>query len=175
MHDAHQLGTLREEFLVFIQKQLALVVHGDYLNGNALLGGLQLPGNDVAMVLHGGDDDLIARLHLTFGKRRGQKVDAFGRTTGKDDFGRATGVDETAHRLARSLVKFRGLLGKEMHSAMHIGIHGIVFVGDGFHYTSGFLCGSSIVQIDQRLAIHFPTENGEIFSDFIDIVHNNEE
>ena len=61
---------------------------------------------------------------------------------------------------------------EEVHPAVHIGIHTIVLVHHGIHHHAWLLCGGPIVQIHQRLAIYFASQDGEIFSYLIYIVHH---
>ena len=160
-----------EEPFVFIQQQFAAVVHGDDAKHDAALGGLQLPGDDVAVVLHGGDDDLVARLHLRLAEGGRQEVDALRGASGEDDFAGRAGVDKPAHGLAAGFVQLCGLLGEEMHATVYVGVSIIVFVGDGFDHRAGFLRGGAVVQVDQRLAVDGAAEDGEVGAYLLDVVH----
>ena len=169
--DADELGLWGEEPFVFIQQQLAAVVHGDDAKHDAALGGLQLPGDDVAVVLHGGDDDLVARLHLRLAEGGRQEVDALRGASGEDDFAGRAGVDKPAHGLAAGFVQLCGLLGEEMHATVYVGVGVVVFVGDGFDHRAGFLRGGAVVQVDQRLAVDGAAEDGEVGAYLVDVVH----
>ena len=52
--DSYQAGVFSEKFAVFVEQQLAVVGHGDGAHAEAV----ELPGNDVGVVLHRGDDNL---------------------------------------------------------------------------------------------------------------------
>ena len=57
-----------------------------------------------------------------------------------------------------------GLLRKKMHTAMHIGIDRIVLVRNGIYHLTGFLCGRTVIKINQRLTIYFTRKYREISS-----------
>ena len=147
------------------------VVHGYHPEDNAALHGLQLPGDDVAVVLHRGDDDLVARLHLRQAEGGGQEVDALRGAAGEDDFVGGAGVDELAHGLAAGLMQFRGLLGEEVHAAVHVGVGVVILVGDGLDHTAGFLRRGAVVQVDQGLAVDGAAQDGEVGAYLLDVVH----
>ena len=169
--DADQFGLRGEQFLVFIQQEVAFIVHGDDAEHDAALQGLELPGDDVAVVLHRGDDDLVACLHLRLTEGGCQQVDALRGAAGEDDFVCRAGVDELAHGLAAGLVQLRGLLGEEVHAAVHVGVGVVVFVGDGLHHLAGLLGGGAVVQVDQGLAVDGAAQDGEIGAYLLDFVH----
>ena len=54
---------------------------------------------------------------------------------------------------------------------MHVSIHIQVFLAHRIQHAQGLLCGSRIIQIDQRFLIYLPLKNGEVFSNFLNVVH----
>ena len=88
---ADNAGTFGEEPFVFVEQQLATVVHRDDAKLDALAHLQQLPGDDVAVVLHGGDDDLVALAEEGFAEAGGKQVDALRGAAGEDDFVRQAG------------------------------------------------------------------------------------
>ena len=108
----------------------------------------------------------------SFAEGGGEEVDAFRGAAGEDDFVRTAGVDELAHCFAGGFMQFGGLLGKEMHAAMHVGIDGVVLVGDGVYHATGLLGSGAVIEIDQRLAIDFTGKDGEVGSYVLDVIHN---
>lgn len=165
-------GTLGEQLPVFIQQEFALVIHRNHLDGNSTLSGKQLPGNNVAMVFHHRKNHLIPLLHEFLTEAGDKQVDTLRRTTGEDNLIRAASIDETSHRLTRGLVQLCSLLRQEVHSAMHIGIHRIIFVRNGIHYLARFLRSGTVVKVNQRLAIYGAGKDGEINSHFLNIIHH---
>ena len=68
-HVAHMghtddLGLLSDERFELIQTEDAIIGDGEMVHDDASFHGLELPRDDVGVVLHLGDDDLIALLHL---------------------------------------------------------------------------------------------------------------
>ena len=116
------------------------------------------------MVFHHRKNHLIPLLHKFLTKAGDKQVDTLRRTTGEDNLIRTVGIDETSHRLTRGLVQLCSLLRQEVHSAMHIGIHRIIFVRNGIYYLARFLRSRAVVQIDQRLAIYLTGKDREISS-----------
>ena len=161
---ADEACTLREQAAVGVEVECAVVVHGDDAQVHSLALTEHLPGNDVAVVLHGRDDDFVACMAEGFAEREGQQVDAFGRAAGEDDLARRTGVDEAAHGFARLLVQFGGLLREEVDAAVYVGIHVVVFVADGFDHLARLLRRRGVVEIDERTAIDLTLKDGKIFS-----------
>lgn len=170
---ADNAGTFGEEPFVFVEQQLATVVHRDDAKLDALAHLQQLPGDDVAVVLHGGDDDLVALAEEGFAEAGGEQVDALRGTAGEDDFVGAAGVDEATDSLAAGFVEFSSLLRKEVNTAVDVGVDAVVFISDSINYASGLLGSSAVVQVDQWLAINSTGENRKISPYLFYIIHNN--
>ena len=75
-----------------------------------IYGRLQLPGDNVGMVLHRAHDDLVAFLHAALHEGRSYEVQALRCAPRKNDLAGGTGVDELPDRLAGRLVEVSGLL-----------------------------------------------------------------
>ena len=159
---AHQSGAVGEEGVVGVEVKHAAVVHGDDLEDDALPLAQQLPRHDVGVVLHRGEDDLIARFQKAFTEGGGHEVEAFGRPPGEDDFGRGTGVDEAPHRLACPFVQVGGALGEEVHTAVHVGVGLVVLRRHGFHHATRLLGGGGVVEVDERTVVDFASKDGEV-------------
>ena len=160
--DADDSGMLVEELLVLVHTKAAIVRDGNHAQTDALTGLEELPGDDVAVVLHLRDDDFVAFLHEGLSEARCHEVDALGGAARKDNLGRAAGIQETANRLARSLVQLGGLLREEMHATMHVGIYVIVLLRHRLNDLPRLLCRSGIIEIDEGvLAVEDLVENGE--------------
>ena len=140
-------------------------------NDNSPFHRLQLPRDDIRVMLHLCDDDLIASLHLTLTERLSHQIDGLRSATRKDDFLSLRGIDKLTHFFACCLVQIRCLLREIMHPAMHIGIHIEILLAHRVEHTQRFLCRRCIIQIHQRLLIYLPRQNGKIFADLIYIVH----
>ena len=139
LHNANQSGTRGKQFVHFIENKLTPVVNGYHPNGNTATGSLQLPRHNVAMVFHGGDYHLVARLHKTLAKRRCDKVDTLGCSASKDDFVIAVGIDKLANGTPSSLVQVGCLLRKIVNTSMHVGIGVEILVLHGIEHAKGLL------------------------------------
>ena len=164
MRHADNLCTLGKQLFVLIQQKLASVIHRNDFNGNPPLGSQQLPGNDIAVMLHNGENHLIPLLHKLFTEAGHKQIDTFRRTAGKDDFIRTAGIDKLPHRLTRRLVQLRSLLRKEMHTTMHIGVDRIVLVRNGVHHLTGLLRSRTVIKVNQRLTIYLTGKYRKISS-----------
>ena len=85
LRDRDQLGAVVEQLSVFIQQDLAAVVHRDHAELRALLGGELLPRHDVGVVLEVREDDLVARAEVGATPALRHEVDRLGRAAHEDD------------------------------------------------------------------------------------------
>lgn len=161
---ADNLRTFGKQLFVLVQQKFASVIHRDNFNGNPSFGSQQLPGNDVAVMFHDGENHLIPLLHKLLTEAGHKQIDTFRRAAGKDDFIRTAGMDELPYRLARCFVQLRSLLRKEMHTAMHIGIDRIVLIRNGIHHLTGFLRSRTVIKVNQRLTIYLTGKYRKISS-----------
>ena len=133
--DADDFRLFCNKRLQLIQTELSVVSNGDMLDDDTALHGLQLPGNDVRVVLHLRDENLIAWLHLTFAERAGHQIDSLRRSTGEDNLLYLLGIDKLPYLLTGCFMQIRRLLGEVMHTAVHVGIHIQVFLPHGIEHT----------------------------------------
>ena len=123
------------------------------------------------MMLHGTDNDLIAFLDHCFAKGEGEEIDTFGCATCEDNLIDRAGIDEGPHFLTAGLMEVGGLLRKEVHSAVDIGVDIVIFIHHGFYDTPWLLCRGSIVEIDKGTVVNLSGEDGEIVPYSLYIVH----
>ena len=131
----------------------AFVAEGDDAQMGAVPFAGQLPRNDVAVVLHGGDDHLVAFADVTLRERGGYQIDAFRRATGEDDFVGLAGVDESLHGLAGVFIGFGGLGGQIMGATVYVAVERCVVAAQCVDDRLGLLCGGCVVEINQRLVV----------------------
>ena len=162
MGHADDLGLLRDQPFQLIEAEQTIIGNRDMLHHNATLHGLKLPTDDVGMVLHLSDNDLIASLHLTLAERTSHKVNGLGSASCKNDLLNLAGIDKLTHFLASGLMQIGSLLREVMHPTMHIGIHIEVLIPHGVEHHERLLRGGRIVEIDQRFAIDLARQNREI-------------
>lgn len=169
--DGHESGAFAEQVLVFVQAEFAFLGDGNHPEGDAFAGGLELPGHDVGVVLHGGDNDLVAGLHAGVAKGGCDEVDRFGRAAGEDDLVRGAGVQEGLYRPARFFVRFGGPLTQVMDAPVYVGVQGVIPLFDSLDHAAGLLGGGAVVQVDERLAVYLFLQDREIVPDRIYIKH----
>ena len=128
---------------------------------------LQLPRHDVGVMLHVGDQHLVALLHKRCTEGLCHEIDALSCSTGEDHLTRLPGIDEAAHLLTGSLVQVGGLLRQVMNAAMHIGIHVQIFFAHRIEHAERLLRCCRIIKINQRLIIYFPRQDGKVFTNLI--------
>ena len=104
--DGHQLRARAEQLVQRVQSQQAVVGQwGCGEHGPASLGQL-LPGHEVRVVLHLGEQNLVAGAHVGVAPTACHQVDACGRAVGEDDLLEAGASMKAAHLLPRGVVQF---------------------------------------------------------------------
>ena len=107
---ADQSGAGCEQAFVGFEIKAALIVHGDDFDDNACTVAQELPGHDIAMVLHDGEYHFVAFMEECLAVRGCHEIEAFCGATGEDYFGCASGIDKLAYRFASCLMEVGGLL-----------------------------------------------------------------
>ena len=123
------------------------------------------------MVLHDGEDNLVALVQEGLAVAGGHQVEALGRAAGKDYLGGTAGVEKGPDALARRLVEVGGLLGEEMHAAVDVGVDGIILVRDGLDHGPRLLGGGGVVEVDERPPVDFAAEDGKVAAHLFYIIH----
>ena len=153
VRDGDEASALVEESPVCLYVQSSIVSDGDYPYFDTHASLYQLPRNDIGMVLHVANDDLVALLHESLREARSHQIDTLRGATCEDYLAGLFGTDEFSHRLSASFVQVGGRLRKEVYATMHIGIDIVILVAHGLHHASGFLRSSTIVQIHERVLL----------------------
>ena len=151
--------------LIFFQNQLAGIRERRHLQQRPSALAQHLPGHNVGMVLHGGDEDLVTGLDGAATEAAGHQIDAFGNVAGEDDFLSVGGVEKGPDLLARTLVGHRRTFRQQVHAAMDVGVVIAVAVADGVDHRLRFLHRGGIVQVHQRLAMHPLAQDRKIGAD----------
>ena len=161
--NAHQTRAAAEDLLQSLERESAVVAHGYHADAYAQPLLQELPGNDVAVMLHLAHYHLVALAHERLAETTGHQIDALCGAAGEEYLAGAACAYEAAHSLACLLVQVGGLLREEVHATVHIGIHIIIFVHHRLHHEAWLLGGGGIVKIYKRiLVIHLPAQNGEV-------------
>src|SRR4030095_4146889 len=99
-----------------------VVVERDHLESCAYLLTQDLPGDNIRVVLHGGDDNLIAPREERSAVALCDQINGLGRPADEDDLTRISSVEESSHRLPGALVGVRCTFAQRMDATMHIRI-----------------------------------------------------
>ena len=105
-----------------------------------------LPRDQVGVVLHDGDDDLVAGLEHRRRKALGDQVERLARVAGEDDFVGLGGADKVGDLLANLRDSLGGLDGQRVQATQGVGVHALVEVALGVEHTSGALRGGGAIE-----------------------------
>ena len=86
MRKGHELGARRQQPLKLIEQQLAAIIDRRDAQLRASLVAQDLPGHDIGVVLHRGDQHFVARRDLRAAVGLRDEIDAFGGPADEDDF-----------------------------------------------------------------------------------------
>jgi hypothetical protein len=130
--------------------ELAVIEDGnpDKARAAALTG--HVPGHDVGVMLHLGDDHLVAGLE---GQPCRDQIDGLGAAAREHDLLGTARIQEARERMAHGLVGLCRLVCERMQPAMHIGIGPAHGRAHGLDHDPGLLGGGRIVEIDQRVPV----------------------
>src|SRR6266481_7685861 len=145
-----------------VEQHLAAVADWRNPQPCALLFAQDLPGHDVGVMLHGGDEHFVAGMNISAAVGLRHEVDTFGGAADKDDLARIGGVEETLHRRPRRFVLFRRMFGKKMHATMDVGVVALVVLTDRINDHLGLLGRGCIVQVNQRPAANRLPEDWKV-------------
>ncbi|MNT50170.1 hypothetical protein D3C72_1870740 [compost metagenome] len=119
------------------------------------------------MVLHLGDHNIIARLHLGIAPAIGDQVNPFGRAAHKHQLFRRTGIEECRHLRADSFHTLRGFRAQGMDPAMHGRIAVAVKFHLGVNHLIRLLRTGCAVKIGKRQTVDFTGQDREIRPHFL--------
>ena len=120
VRDRHELDpALGEHRVELVERELAGLVDAQVAQLGPGLLAEELPGDDVRVVLHVGDEHLVALAHVLPAPRVGDQVDRLGHVAGEDRGG-GLPTDERGDPLARPLEQVGGLAGKRIDAAVDV-------------------------------------------------------
>ena len=158
-----------EKAFKVLKDQFAFIVDRRNSQLGAFLFAKHLPGNDVGVVLHRRDDDLIPRAHVRPAICLGHKVDGFRCAAHEYDFAGTRCVQEILHCLARILEFFRCPFREVVHAAVDVGVVALVVADNGINDCPWLLRGGGIVQINQRMPVDLLLQYGKIGAHPLDV------
>ena len=156
--------SIPEAFYYYADENAVIKREND--NFRLFTAGHHLPRNDVGMVLHFGDDDLVPVLYKGFTKGKSHQVDAFGGPFCENNLFPVSGMYKMLNLVPDRLKSFSGFIGHKMGSPVDIPVKikgQPAFSQQNPHI---FLCGSCTVEIYQRFSIDLVSQNGKLLADF---------
>ena len=105
-----------------------------------------LPRDQVGVVLHDGDDDLVTGLEYRGCKALGDQVERLARVAGEDDFVGLGGADDIGDLLAHLRDGLGGLDGQRVQAAQGVGVHALVEIALGVEHAGGTLRGGGTIE-----------------------------
>ena len=131
-----------------------------------------LPRNQVGVVLHHRNDDLVIRSEtLTQGVRA--QIKGFRRVRQSHHFLRARRPDKTREAFPPTLISLGGLQPELVHGPCNVGVVTRVVLAQSVNDNLGFLGSVSRVEVRQRVIPHPGGQDGKVFPDLLDVVAHN--
>ena len=131
-----------------------------------------LPWNQVGVVLHHRNDDLVTRSEtLTQGVRA--QIKGFRRVRQSHHFLGARRPDKPRKAFPPTLISLGRLQPELVHGPCNIGVVTRVVVAQSVNNNLGFLGSVSRVEVRQRVIPHPGGQDGKVFPDLLDVVAHN--
>ena len=153
LRDRDELGPRAEQFLIFLEQDLAAVVDRSDAELRAFLGGELLPGHDVGVVLETADDDFVIGADVLPTPALRDQIDRLGRAADEHDFVGGRRVQKAAHLLARPLVGVGRAGGEFVRGAVDVGVFVLVEIFQRRDDRRRLLRGRRVVEPDQSPAV----------------------
>ena len=165
-----QLRAASQEGAINVEVEQAILGHGDEFQLDAAFRLKHVPGDQVRVVFHLGQDDEVARLEVGARPRVSYEIDRLGGIARVDDLTRRSGVDELCDLLARAFIHGRGFLGQSVNTAMDVGVRAAIEVVHGLDDGQRLLAGGRGIEIDHaHTRLGFTLEDGKVFADLFDV------
>ncbi len=168
MSDRQQLDLRGHRRAQRIQVQRAIGGDLGHADGGAGTLSDQLPRYDVGVVLHARHQDHVAGLQPRQRPRVRHQVDREGGATAQHQVAGAH-VEEARQRVACAFVGIGGFAAQCMHRAADVGVVAAVELIHRADHLHRLLAGVGIVEIDQRLAVHFAHQQREVEADAVPV------
>ena len=124
-------------------------------------------------MFHHRQDDLVA-FYQPLPERSRDQIDRLSRALGEDDLIDRPSMDQLGHTATGGFIGLGGFIGEAVQAAVDVGIGRFHHPAHRLDHRPRLLAGGRTVQIDQRLAVDLPQQNGELFADLGDVkTHQN--
>ena len=131
MHHAHQPGALVQLADPIVNIQLAALCYSGMAKNTAGALGKQLPGDKIAVVLHQGEQYLVAFPQKGVPPAAGHQIDRLAGVAGINNLAGTGGTDETGNRLPSPLKGLGGPHTQLVGPPVHVGVVVAVVVAEG--------------------------------------------
>ena len=148
------------------QARLAIDRHPVDLRPDPL--GQLLPGDDVGVVLHLGEDDAVALADVGAGPGARDQVDRLGRVADEDHLAPVGGAEVVGYRRPRPLISRRRLGRERVRAAVDVGVAGALVAVNRLDRGQHPLGAGAAVQVGDRLAVHLALESRKGGADLLD-------
>jgi hypothetical protein len=162
MRDGDHAGALGYEAAQLVQVEPSLVGDAPDHDSRPLRARNLHPGQDVGVVFHFRDDNLVAFAQLAATPTRRHQVDTLRGASCEDDFGRLTRVQEAGDLFACRLEQLRRFGTDAIRAPMDIRIMVRIEVHQGVQHGIRLLCGRRVIQINQAAHFGMRLEEGEL-------------
>ncbi len=163
MHHREQFHVAREE-LVEAREVESVVIGADgqeaQLRPRARR--QQMPRHDVAVMLHLGEQDHIARLDELAAPRLRHEVDALRGAACEHNLVRVLGIDELRHPRARRLEGVGRTVAQLVDAAVDVRIVPLVIAHQRLNHRPRLLRRGGVVQVNERMPVDALVEDGKV-------------
>ena len=163
-HPGHRqdLGPLVEQGAQFREVELPVVGERDVAEDRAGHLRRELPGDDVRVVLHVGEEDLVAFLEELPPPPLRDEVQRLRRAASEHDRAGVRRAEEASELGPGTLERLRRLLTERVDPAVGVRVVVGVEVGDGLDHLTGLLGRGRRVQVDERMSVDHALEDREV-------------
>ena len=162
-------GARAHQRFELVEQQLAAIVDRRHAKACTRSLAQHLPGHDVRVMLHGGDEHFIPGANPRGAEHVRHEIDALGRVARVDDFLDAAGVEIRADLLARPFVLIGRQLTEQVDAAVHVGVYARVVPRQRVEHGLRLLRRRRVIEIDERLAVDLTAQNREIGANPLDV------
>ena len=162
--EREQLGAV-EELVEVGHVEAVVVSERDPAHVDAALGREDVPGHDVRVMLHLGEQHGVALLEVRPPPRVREEVDRLGDVLREHDLVRGRGADEASDLCARRLVHRSRFLRDGVHAPVDVRVVGAVVVVHRVEHRGGLLRRRRGVEVDESLAVDLTFEDREVGAD----------
>ena len=170
VRDGDELRAGVESRLEGLDVERAVLAHLHPLQHRALALAQEVPGHHVGMMLHDGEDDLVAFPDPLKADAVRHEIDRFGRRTSEDDLVLARGVQEDTDAFASVLKAFRRGVRKIVQPAMDVRIFGLVCLAHPVQHLDRLLGRGAVVEINKRFAVYRQRQGRKVGAQTLDVI-----